>query len=277
MPASDRFHIRARQPQIVLENALTRFDPIALAALERDAALGERMDVKYIVRVDQLEAMLADLVRSHRALEIDGGRIFSYRTTYYDTPDLLTFREHRSGRRRRFKLRRRRYLETGREMLELKLKGRRGLTVKHAVPYDGGEELDAAALDFARDTLAATYGRELPTPLVPVLTVDCQRLTLVETEGGERVSCDIAVTIGERRLAPGHAIVESKSAAGRAAADGVLRALGARSAGRCSKYCLGVALTRPGQRANDFLPLMRRFFEPAPAREPVKAELAAAA
>lgn len=261
----------------MLEDVLTRFDPIALGALERDAALGERMDVKYIVRVDQLEAMLAILASSHRILEIDGGRIFRYRTTYYDTPDLLTFREHRSGRRRRFKLRRRRYLDTGREMLELKLKGRRGLTVKHAVPYDGGEQLDAAALDFARDTLRATYARELPSPLVPALIVDCQRLTLVEPEGGERVSCDVAVTLGDLRLAPGHAIVESKSTAGRAAADRVLRELGARSVTRCSKYCLGVALTRPGQRANDFLPLMRRFFEPAPTRAPFPVALAAAA
>lgn len=261
----------------MLEDVLTRFDPIGLAALERDAALGERSDVKYIVNVDQLEAMLAILASSHRMLEIDGGRIFRYRTTYYDTPDLLTFREHRTDRRRRFKVRRRRYLDTGREMLEVKLKGRRGCTVKHAVPYDGGEQLDAAALDFARDTLRAQYGRELPTPLVPALTVDCQRLTLVEPERGERVSCDVAVTLGDLRLAPGHAIVESKSATGRAAADRAMRQLGARPARRCSKYCLGVALTRPRQRANEFLPLMRRFFEPAPTRAPLPVSPAAAA
>ncbi|MGH2988044.1 MAG: VTC domain-containing protein [Solirubrobacterales bacterium] len=243
---------------------LTRFDPIALAALERVAELGDRMEVKYIVGVDQLEAMLCALVPSHRILEIDHRRIFRYSTTYYDTPDLLTFREHGSDRRRRFKTRRRRYLDTGREMLEVKLKGRRGCTVKHAVPYEGGDQLDAAALDFVRGILRAEYGRELPTPLVPALSVDCRRITLVETERGERVTCDIAVALGDLRLAPGYAIVESKSTAARAAADRALRELGARPVKRCSKYCLGVALTRPAQRANDFLPLMRRFFGPGP-------------
>lgn len=246
----------------MIQRALTDLKPISLAALDRDAALRERFDVKYILDTEDLRTMLARLDSSHRVLQVDGGRTSRYRTTYYDTPDLLTYREHRSGRRRRFKVRLRRYLDSGCAMLELKLKGKRGSTVKHTFTC-GSAELDEQALGSIRATLRDQYGRELPSPLVPTLTVEAKRIMLVASEPGERVSCDLDVVFGGFRLAAGYAIVESKSDSGSGLADETLRELGARPVDRCSKYCLGVALTHPGQRVNDLLPLIRRFFEPA--------------
>ena len=61
------------------------------------------------------------------------------------------------------------------------------------------------------------------------------------------------------RLDAGMAIVESKSARGDALADRVLRELGHRAQPSCSKYCLGVALTRPVA-GNSLRPLLRRHF-----------------
>jgi len=84
--------------------------PIGLAELDAHASLQDRVDVKYIVTFVQLEALFERLSPTHRALEIDGRRSFAYRTTYYDTDDLLTFREHVQQRRRRFKCRKRRYV-----------------------------------------------------------------------------------------------------------------------------------------------------------------------
>ena len=54
------------------------------------------------------------------------------------------------------------------------------------------------------------------------------------------------------------AIVESKSGRGDALADRALRELGQRPRPLCSKYCLGVALTRPVT-ANLLRPLLRHF------------------
>ena len=155
-----------------MPHALSKFRSISLRALERAAPLSERIDTKYVVRSDQLEQLLNALSASHRALEIGGDRSFAYSTTYYDTPDLQTFREHRGDRRRRFKIRRRRYLDNGCASLEVKLKGRRGCTVKHSVPDDDGATLSSEALDFAREILLTAYERDLPSPLVPALTAD---------------------------------------------------------------------------------------------------------
>ena len=64
-------------------------------------------------------------------LDIDGRRVFGYESTYFDTPDCEQYRAHRQGRRRRYKVRSRSYVDTGLSMFEVKTKGLRGATVKH--------------------------------------------------------------------------------------------------------------------------------------------------
>lgn len=246
------------------DHSVECFEPISLGEVARQAPLRERMELKFILPAAELETLLARLAPSHRVLEINGLRVFRYITTYYDTPDRVCFRDHRSGRRRRFKLRLRQYVDTGGAQLEVKLKGRRGRTVKHSAPYGGTEELGAEALSFVREILQATYGREPPRPLLPTLTVECRRITLVDPTRSERLTCDIEVSLGGARLAAGYAIVESKSHDGRAAAHAPLRTLGARPLACCSKYCLGIAFADPDQSSGELRPLMRRFFEPSP-------------
>ena len=67
-------------------------------------------------------------------LEISGIRSFRYESVYFDSPDLLTYRSHVQGRRKRFKVRSRSYMDTGECMFELKLKNRVGTTVKSRIP-----------------------------------------------------------------------------------------------------------------------------------------------
>jgi hypothetical protein len=89
-----------------------------------------------------------------------------------------------------------------------------------------------------------------------------ERMTLVAPERGERLTCDVGLLFEDRaRLAAGAVILESKSRTGAALADAVLRRLGVRPAAGCSKYCLGIALTRPGVTANPYRRLLRRHFE----------------
>ena len=104
--------------------------------------------------MDTFTALAAELRASHRVLEIDGRREFTYRTTYFDTPDLRVFRDHQQRRRRRYKARSREYVDSGARMFEVKLKGARGRTVKHRMPYDR-DGLSAPALAFLRRHRAA--------------------------------------------------------------------------------------------------------------------------
>lgn len=245
-----------------LRRRLDALPGIGLAELNATAGLQARLDRKYVVSAAQLELMLDRLTGTHRVLELDGRREFRYRTTYYDTADLLSLREHLQGRRRRYKCRKRLYVDSDRCVLEVKLKGSRGETVKHALPTDRAAELQPHEREFVRTTVVDAYGRDLPSAAMsPVLTVDCRRVTLAATGVRERVTIDLALDFGGPRLREGRAIVESKSLSGRAHVDRIMRELGIRPERRCSKFCLGLALRRGDVRANDFMPLLRRCFE----------------
>ena len=230
-------------------------EPIALEALD---ALQDRVDVKYVIGMDTFEALASELRGSHGVLEIGGRREFTYRTTYFDTPDLQVFRDHQQRRRRRYKARSREYVDSGARTFEVKLKGARGRTVKHRMPYDR-DGLSGPALAFLRDTVRREYGRSPEPGLRSALEVVYRRVTFAAP--GERLTCDFDLRFGGgARLAPGRVIVESKSAHGNAVADRILRALGERPEEGCSKYCLGVALTDPRAKRNGLRRLLRKHF-----------------
>jgi len=243
-----------------LRDDLCALAPIGLAELNAHAALQDRVDVKYVVSRGQLDELLAVLAKTHRALEIDGRRSFVLRTTYYDTLDMLTLREHVQQRRRRFKCRKRRYVDSARSMIEVKLKGARGRTVKHAMACDPADDLRAEELDFLRAVVQREYGRRFDVALHPALTATCRRLTIAAPQLGERLTCDVQLDFGDARLDDRLAIVESKSRCGGAVADRALRGMGVRPVSGCSKYLIGIALTRDGVRDNDLRPLLRRYF-----------------
>jgi VTC domain len=241
--------------------------PLALEELTAAAELLDRVDRKYVVALEQLERLAERLHASHRVLVIDGRTSFAYCTTYFDTPLLGVFQEHVQRRRHRFKCRTRHYLDTGSHAFEVKLKGLRERTLKRRLPceplLDG--RLPDPLLAFLRACLADAYGRRLDEPLQPSLLVGFHRTTLAAPGLGERVTIDTGVRFegldgGSGGLCADLAIVETKSRQGRAAADAALLALGARPLADCSKYCVGIGLTRPQARSNRFRPLMRRYF-----------------
>ena len=246
-------------PSLIVE----AFPAIGLEELDAGAALRDRVDTKYVVPLDAFASLADRLTATHAALEIGGRRAFAYRSTYFDTPDLDAFRDHIQQRRRRYKCRSREYLDSGHYAFEVKLKGLRGRTVKHRMAHDG-HELSDAAIAFLRECLDLAYGLAPGGGLRPALAVAYTRVTLAAPELGERLTCDFDLTFegpggAAGRLDPGMAIVESKSARGNALADRALRALGHRPQPACSKYCLGVALTR-AVAGNPLRPLLRRHF-----------------
>jgi len=84
--------------------------PITLEDLQSSAALTTRIDSKYVIDWDTLVGLLGVLSATHRALEIDGRRLFRYESIYFDSEDLTAFRAHLQRRRRRFKVRSRHYV-----------------------------------------------------------------------------------------------------------------------------------------------------------------------
>jgi hypothetical protein len=245
------------------EALVAELEPVSLAEVNGRAALERRIDRKYIIDWDRVTTLVDILTPTHSVLEIDGRRTFGYATEYYDSATLGSYRAHVQRRRRRFKARVREYTDTGYRRIEVKLKGRRGETVKRWTD----EPLEL--LQFARETIAREYNQEI-AEIAPALTVSYRRITLVARQSPERVTIDYDLRFqrlgtGEAELLPRFAIVESKAAATRATADRVLRAVKGRPIS-VSKYVAGMALLSE-RVPNDLRPVVRRYFS-APARVP---------
>jgi hypothetical protein len=241
------------------------FQPISLDELNAKASLLSRVDKKYIVDAETFQALSERLEGDFLALEIDGRRLFTYHTVYFDCDDLTLYDAHVKGRRRRFKCRSRHYVETGRCVFEIKLKGLRGRTLKHQLPIDTEVHgvMTEQAHEFASRILRETYGYGLERELKPVLPMTYQRLTLAAKAGAQRVTCDFSLDFGSAGLADGHAIIESKSENGRGQVDKALRGLGVRPIS-CSKYCAGIGMTREHVRSNPFNQLLNRYYVTKP-------------
>lgn len=227
----------------------------------RVAGLQTRLEKKYILTPAEFVAMSAELERLH-ILEIGGRRLFGYESVYFDSPDLGLFRAHRQGRRQRYKIRTRSYLDTGESLVEVKLKGGRGQTVKLRLPHDFDERdrITDGAQRFLEDALWNHYGVR-PPALAPSLTTQYGRATFVDTEDGARLTCDVDIactTGGDPSRGPDRVLVESKST-GSGRADDALARMGVRPVS-ISKYCIGVALTHPDVPANRWNRILRTHF-----------------
>jgi hypothetical protein len=251
----------------VVAGSVAGLPAVSLAEVTERAALQTRVDRKYLVPVDRFAELAAALPGSWAALEIDQRRGFAYESVYFDTPDLLTYRHHLQGRRRRYKVRTRAYLDSGDCAFEVKLKGRRDQTVKARLPYPVADRarLTPPARAFLADQLRVAYGQPAPG-LAARVTTAYQRTTLVDLGHGTRLTCDVDLVCRGGGLVArglsGHVLVETKSPAPRSGADAALRSLGLRPV-QLSKYCIAVALLHPGIRANPWHRALRRYFADA--------------
>lgn len=260
---------------------LERMPDVGLDTLCQEAALLHRVDRKYLVEPEHADSVVRFLASDGaRALEIEGNRQFTYVSDYFDTPSLSLYRDAATGRRRRFKLRERVYVDSGLHFLELKTRGKRGVNVKdrHELAPRSLAQCRAIVSDkaghssvplytdpcsfqwvssmltergVAQDSSAAVA---LIGGLSPVLRSTYQRSTIL-TPDGSRVTLDAGLdlmaypdAVGEgvvarpssHPTAPLPLIIETKSVGGVSAADRFLWSEGIRPS-RVSKYAVGIA------------------------------------
>jgi hypothetical protein len=91
---------------IRLSEILSGFPSISLKEMD-GVALMNRTDTKFMLSIIELEEILALLSDKYHVLEINGLRKNSYETLYYDTADFLFYRRHHSGKKNRYKIRKR--------------------------------------------------------------------------------------------------------------------------------------------------------------------------
>jgi hypothetical protein len=249
---------------------LGRLAPVNLADLVDRADLQHRVDRKYLVPVTAVQELVGSLVASHQVLVIAERRYTSYRSTYFDTPDLGSVRAHIQGRRRRWKIRSRLYVEDGLCRFELKTKTGRGATTKAIAPSDPSRygQLAGLELEFV-STLLARHGIAVdPAALIPTAELGCVRATLADLSSGTRVTIDWnvrATTVnGATWIDPGHLIVETKGGPAPATADRTLIRMGARPRA-FSKYVAAASSLHPDIPDNDVRALQGRILHVAAA------------
>lgn len=241
---------------------LRRFEPITLSEMS-EVALQDRTDTKFVMREGQLYNALATLTQQYRVLDIRGVRLNQYRTLYLDTADFDLFRQHHTGRRDRYKVRTRSYVDSHLSFLEIKHKVRQNRTVKNRIATpDLLTWMTPEADAFLNDHLPFD-----PEALEPKLWNEYTRITLASKRDCERLTLDLRLRFSgyENTFAagrsfdlPGLAIAEVKQ-------DGPnrhsaflsrMRETGVRPIG-FSKYCAGVAMIFDEVKHNNFKPKMR--------------------
>ncbi|KQB86388.1 polyphosphate polymerase domain-containing protein [Corynebacterium lowii] len=251
---------------------------ISLEEINAEAAMLTRVDRKYVMHHSQLEQVLRHVPGDTRVLEIDGLRQQRYRTVYFDTDDLLSYRMTAQKRRRRFKVRTRVYLDTEVSFCEIKTSGPRGLTIKQRVPIAVAEALSNTVLQHTAGWVDSTlHQARVPTAhhrLRPVLLNQYRRTTLCPSDLG-RATIDTSIAFGsgvqassdeagEPEALHGYDIVfiETKSGNSPSRLDRILWSLGHRPA-RVSKFGTGMAALNPHLAHNRWSPVMREYYAAA--------------
>lgn len=245
----------ARQPAIDLD------------ALVQAASLQDRFDRKYLVP-EQVVARLGEALTAApvaAAVLADGEqRWFGYRSHYFDTRTLASYRMAAHRRPQRYKVRTRSYLDSQSHFLEVKVRDRRGRTVKTRTPWTPDPHwqhpLDAEGTRFVGEVL----GRRLDprAPLRGQLRTDYSRMTVLLADEGARATLDLGLTatdaVGRSVRYAGLAVVETKTSGRPCTVDRLLWSLGHRPI-RMSKYATSLAAVRPDLPANRWQPALRRL------------------
>jgi len=228
-----------------LHAAVTALPAIQLIGLQGEASLLSRRERKYLVPVSVAASLVAAVSSDALALQINGERSFTYQSIYFDTPGGQSYFAASHRRRRAFKVRTRTYVDAGDCVLEVKLRGSRGRTIKSRLNYPTASsgQLNGPGRDFIAQVLGTTE----ESTLEPTLTTTYQRSTLL-LPGDARLTIDTGFSAttpsGERVSLEGLAIIESKSRSAPTAADRTLWRMGFRPI-RLSKFGTSLAAMDP--------------------------------
>ena len=146
-----------------------------------------RKDTKFIFHIEKLLPLLENTSKHYKILTIDHKRLFRYKTLYFDTPALKFYYDHHNGKRSRFKVRFREYVDNNQTYLEIKEKNNKERTIKKRLSIDHiRENLTQPDIDFIRKFVQVDPGK-----LNPVLLTIFSRFTLVNLNYKERITIDI--------------------------------------------------------------------------------------
>lgn len=240
--------------------SLSSFKSHGLADLD-NANLMNRVDSKFLLPLSFLPEMLSLLQDNYSVLEIDNNRISRYHNQYFDTPDMSLYHDHHNGKLNRFKVRRRHYVDTDTEFLEVKLKNNKKRTIKNRIKLSidteeaqrCGEFINAQMQDKSENLAIRQQG-------------GYQRIALANEAAAERLTLDFGLWFknskGDKKVdLPGFFIAELKQSK-ISKRSPFYQLMSAKNIfpTSFSKYCIGCALLFNNQiKSNQFKPILSRL------------------
>jgi hypothetical protein len=229
---------------------LKNFNPVSLA--EMDAVkLMNRMDTKFMFNAARLPAILENLQKDYRILEINGRRSARYETLYFDTPGHLFYMQHHNGKMNRVKVRFRRYVDSNLSFFEIKKKNNKGRTIKERIK---SKEISLEITGKSKQLVETTTNIS-PGSLKPSIWVSFTRITLVDNLFTTRLTIDTGLHFknADSEIPYGNlAIAELKQDRyGNSSFPSLMRKHNIPGF-RISKYCLGIISMFPEIKQNNF-------------------------
>ncbi|MGE5394174.1 MAG: polyphosphate polymerase domain-containing protein [Candidatus Saccharibacteria bacterium] len=243
---------------ILIKNTLQSFNRISLSDLDQ-VKLMNRTDKKFCLHRRLLPEILDALKNEYSILSINGEIIFDYDNIYFDTKDDRMFVSHQNGKRNRYKIRVRQYVQSNYNFLEVKFKTNKGRTIKERIKRNElFSELKGIDIDFLKDTCPYS-----PFDLQPKIWSTFKRITLVDKNFSERVTIDTFLGFKNQDkevILDNLVVVEVKQDKSNKTAliTQVLSAYKIRQQG-FSKYCIGRSLLEENLKKNNFKPLLLKL------------------
>jgi len=211
----------------------------------------DRIDTKFVVHEEQLHEFLCAISQDYNLLVIDGKSLHPYETLYFDTPGFNLYKMHHNGKRNRFKLRCRKYINSGISYFEIKSKTNTRRTIKKRIRIDNiPETLNEQLRQYISQHTPDNYNN-----FVPSLHVYFDRLTFVNKQANERLTMDLNLRYrknGEEKKIDKIVIVEVKQEKHSISPFRQLMKKQRLQNNYLSKYCLGLICLIKGIKMNRF-------------------------
>jgi hypothetical protein len=243
---------------INLKTKIEAIPSVGLSQLD-SVSLLNRMDSKYVVTLSQLDFIFECLQSNYSILEINGIKVFTYENNYFDTPDLMFYKDHHNGYMNRLKVRSRRYVESNLCFFEIKKKEKINRTNK----YRESTPDFITSVNPERTQVIQNFTRKSVKEVNLILNNNFSRITLVNKNFTERVTIDCNLSFMDGKSVINFndvAIIEVKQSKSSQSSEltSFLKTHHIREQS-ISKYIYGVVLLRPEIKKNNFLPILKKI------------------
>ncbi len=241
-----------------IKNILNNFNAATLDSLD-EIKLLKRYDTKFVFCREKLSQVFEFLDEYYAVLEIEGKRCFRYESLYYDTDDYFFYRQHHNKNYDRYKVRFRKYVDSGQCYFEVKQKNNKSKTVKSRLLLENGNAEGILSEDsklFAKNCICLNCS-DIIGQIKPKLNVSFDRITFVNYVNKERLTIDLNLTYKKNNSEPETlnrlAIAELKSEK-HSLNSQLIQCLKKFKIypSTFSKYCVGLAMTEKNIKYNRF-------------------------